>query len=53
MVLLKEEVYTEKGIIYPCAVKIIRKDRYRYVIKRDDLTAYVTRDQLRFIKDMK
>lgn len=53
MVLLDENIITDKGILYRGAVKILRKEGSRYVIKKDGLTAYASTNILRFMKEMK
>lgn len=51
MILLDENIITEKGIIYRGGVKLLRKQGSYYVIKKDGLVAYAHRAQLRFIKE--
>lgn len=50
MVILDSIIETPNGTIYQGAVKLIRKDGNRYVIRKDGLTAYADKWQLRFLK---
>lgn len=51
MILLEEPIYTPQGILYPGAIKILRKAGTRYVITKDNLTAYAYKQQLRFLRN--